>query len=153
MMEWIELKPRKLNQRRIQNFNGVEVEVFLSPYDVPDAMRGEIDPETNNFIVRFRYMGCDEPQEKLERKRSQDHVWLHLGRNTGRLYAVEADLKALNTNAIQLAMQIPDALEGAIDWLSANTTSRSARQGNYSVAKRAMASQKDRLYRELVPQG
>jgi hypothetical protein len=104
---WIELDPEWLDRRRELNTtnDGVEILVFVSPYDVPDAVRAHRDKAADIFVVEFRYIQ-DEPWSRHPCNRM---IALRTGSHSGRLLGVEIDLRKARNNGVvtgQEAMRV-----------------------------------------------
>jgi hypothetical protein len=148
MSGWLSLKQNELDKGTPRNINGVEVVVFLSPYDIPEGVRGDFDESLNRFVIRFKYVGGpEEPNEPVERESHDDHVTLVVGRHSHRLYRVEIDVMRLGANGIVL--KVAQDLNEAIDWLS-EKRQRPSNRGRYDVAKMAISERRDDLFRELA---
>lgn len=149
MSGWLRLNQKELDKGTPKKINGVEVVVFLSPYDIPDAVRGDFDESLNRFVIRFKYVGgTEEPNEPVERESHDEHVTLVVGRHSHRLYRVEIDVVSLGANEIVLDVVSHD-LDEAIDWL-AKKRERPRNRGRYDVAKMAISERKDELFRDLA---
>ena len=91
MSEWVRLDAEKLNTPQLEAIRGVNITVRMSPYDVPEAVRGYYDEELERFVIEFRYIG-DEP---FRQKQKGEHITLRIGRHSGRLYGVEVNVDAM----------------------------------------------------------
>lgn len=113
MSDWIKLDPRTAAesfepQRR--SLDGIQIELAVSPYDVPDAVRGYINKDENNFVIEFRYL--DDEAWKVTQLDSS--IALRLGTHTERLYGLEIDLARLrNEPQVNIAFTIQDSLKKA----------------------------------------
>jgi hypothetical protein len=85
MSEWIPLNVEQLSKRQSQE-GTTEV---MSPYDVPEAVRGYYDQKSHHFVIEFRYIG----DESWKRERGDSQITLRIGRHSGRLYGIEADVQ------------------------------------------------------------
>ena len=91
--EWIPVSPTLAQLESHADAKGRQL--YLSPYDVPQAVRGYFDADSRRFRIEFKYIG-DEP---LVEQRVDDTLGLQLGRYSGRLYALEIDLESLRANS------------------------------------------------------
>jgi hypothetical protein len=101
--QWISLKPEEIDSKEQaagKAGKGVHLELSLSPYDIPERVRGYYNEELKRFVIEFRYIN-DEPL--VERKLS-DHVIVKEGKNSGRLYDVLVDVDAMNVDLITAAI-------------------------------------------------
>jgi hypothetical protein len=102
-MEWIpiaNLTPRPEHR----NLDGVRVDLLVSPYDVPEALRGQYLHDKRSFQIEFKYISGEDTYEKQE----MENVTVRVGRNSGRLYAIELDVHALQTTSIELRIKIAE---------------------------------------------
>jgi len=73
MSEWIRVEGGKYNLPRKEILRGVEVNVFMSPYDVPQGVRGEFDEKLNRFQITFEYISEEgEVIEKIDKRWRQN---------------------------------------------------------------------------------
>lgn len=84
LREWVRLESMESKDER-SKVNDISVIFRVSPYDVPEAIRGSRDPNTDRFRIEFRYLS-DEPTEE---HRGRDGSLLYLGKHSGRLYGIE----------------------------------------------------------------
>jgi len=152
MSDWLSIDPGKFSEPEKKTIRGVEINVYPSPYDIPDAIRGYYDNDKEKFIIEFRYIG--ERHEKLRSDTEDDHLILKAGKKTGRIYELELDMNALNANAVNLQMQIPEKTIDAID-RAAKTLSRESKKSgnprNYLLSSKIVDHRKNDLV-ELQPQ-
>ena len=136
MSRWIQVDQKTVNPPRLERHQGVNLQVMVSPYDVPEAIRGEYDQGIKKFVVELKYLSAEEPPyEKLTKGGG---IVLYVGERTKRIYRIEIDVDALDATQVSL---IIGRLEDAIDELPAVT-----RSGNYGAAKRAIESTRDDLF-------
>tara|TARA_B110001469_G_C9586877_1_gene291149 strand:- start:99 stop:533 length:435 start_codon:yes stop_codon:yes gene_type:complete len=99
---WSSLEAQKLDKPRTEKTNGMKLEVSLSPYDIPQAARAYYCAEKDRFIVEFRYL-----TEEVQTPRAiQEHTTVYEGKNSGRLYAIHCDLKAMNIDELDIAINL-----------------------------------------------
>jgi hypothetical protein len=98
---WISLDPEEIDSTEQEARKGVHLEFSLSPYDIPEGVRGYYCDDAKRFIIEFKYM-TEEPV--MERKLSE-HVSVREGRNSGRLHDVLIDVDALNVDRITTAIR------------------------------------------------
>jgi hypothetical protein len=134
--EWIEVDQRKLAAPRREVVNGVEMQVFVSPYDVPQAIRGAYDDSKHRFAIELKYVGDDEP---LESRQPHDNVVMFVGKESGRLKRIEIDVDRLNVSAV--ALKIISAIDSF-----AKQSHTFRRRTNYDAAKKAIEGQSRRLF-------
>ena len=144
MQEWIQvdLDTEKLKQKK--DVRGVVIELLVSPYDIPEAVRGFFDDEKNHFAIEFKYVGSGNEPTK---DKQDDEMILRTGENSGRLYRLEVDVKALDVNAVGLQMRVKKEINEALDQLIKQPSKRSA---NYKLAKEAITSNQHPLFDALA---
>jgi hypothetical protein len=64
MSGWITLSPDAFIHSHRQQPNDGEL-FFRSPFDVPEAIRIEFDPQRRTAAIHLRYIGGDEPTERI----------------------------------------------------------------------------------------
>lgn len=146
MSEWLELDPTKLNVGTQKEIRGVQVNVHLSPYDVPDGVRGYFDKKLNRFVIEFRYMGQEDPNESVDRIDHQRHVRAIVGRHSRRLYRIEIDTISLQVKAVGL--QFVNEIDAAFQGLEADTK-KPLQRDRLHVTREAFKTYYDKLSQEL----
>ncbi len=128
----------------------VAVDIFISPYDIPDGVRGGYDQETKRFVVEFRYM-VDEPYQKPE---TDGPVQVRLGKYSRRLVGLEIDVDGLRASTVTVRAEAPrqpatpfQAVETAIQ---AMDPERATRRENYSVTRKVLADKQEELFGSLA---
>jgi hypothetical protein len=130
-MEWIPIA--NLRPRVERNLQGVKVDVLVSPYDVPEALRGYYSPDKQCFVIEFKYISSEDTVEKDE----CPNVQVRVGKNSGRLYAIELAVKSFDASAVQLRIKVAEALRNVLTHLIQEPIAPS-RSSNYSMAKDAV---------------
>jgi len=144
MTEWLKLDPKKFNEAREKTIHGVHVEAFSSPYDVPEAVRGFFDKDTERCIFEFKYIGGDEPETDI----TDDHIVLSVGKHSKRLYRIEIpwseekvrEHASLNLSLVELGKVLRD-LATKID--------AERRSVNYEVAKKILSERVEELSQQV----
>ena len=80
----------------------VEVEVFISPFEIPRAVRGFYDEQRKRFVVDFKYI-TQEPTEYKDFGPSE--VTTKVGSKTGRILGFEIDVDALGASSVSFRMR------------------------------------------------
>ncbi|HLN32487.1 MAG TPA: hypothetical protein VK395_32465 [Gemmataceae bacterium] len=149
MPKLIKLDPQSLDDARQENIRGAEVQVYLSPYDIPQAVAGGYDDELHRFVIEFKYVGGRESLASIER---DDQVTLKIGRYSGRLYRVEIDVKAIRAKVLGLSIHTPAELMAQVDKAIGELDRQpelTPRAGNYRIAKRVLAEKGGELFTGL----
>ena len=115
--------------------DALEVGVLISPYDIPDGIRGRYDGQSNRFVVEFRYM----VDEKYRRVFSGDGVWIRLGKYSGRVVGVEVDRRPDPYTVIGQAIQNVQSIADA----------RAQRLLNYLVARKVLEDKRDDILGDI----
>lgn len=141
MREWILLDPKSLNtQVKPANKSGVSVSVYLSPYDIPEAVRGYFDGDDSKcFVIEFKYMGGEEPMEAAN---NQQDITLMLGKKSGRLYRIILKPKEFPDGAVNLRLGLVEQAIGNL----AKRPPRKPRVGNYKLAREVLSAKGAALF-------
>ena len=107
--------------------------MLVSPYDVPEALRGGYVRDKGHFEIEFKYISTEETYEKPE----MENVSVRLGRNSGRLYAIQLNLRALQATSVELRIKIAEELKHVLTYLIEKPLNP-LRSSNYSMAKEAI---------------
>jgi len=146
MAPWRQLSAEKLNKGEERTEQGVVIHVFLSPYDVPEGVRGEYDEKSKVFRIEFKYLTDEESTEISEEGKS---ISLVVGRNSKRLLGISVDVHSLKADSIQLKLEVLQLVEKAIAELE-DTGKPKQRKANYRLARRVIDEHRDEL---LAPLG
>lgn len=87
--DWIKTQFRASEMRRKRKIPGSKMELFVSPYDVPEAIRGYKRANSDKFVIELKYLLDDEEQKTVDYGSS---VRFHVGKSSERVYAIEIDL-------------------------------------------------------------
>jgi hypothetical protein len=149
MSAWMRLEPDNLDrQKKNASHNRINIEVSLSPYDIPEAVRGF---ESNgSFVIEFRYLGDE--QTEIKASQNGDEVKFEVGKNSGRLYRIHLDLTrikktmpaSLPSTRPQVAKRISDALSS---W--ANSESTFTSKGRLGLAREIVSQNSGVLLNDL----
>jgi hypothetical protein len=91
----------RLSKEGVQESKGIQFTVMMSPYAIPEAIKGEFNNEHKVFEIRFRYMD----EEKAETKKIDQHVSILVGVNSGRLMGIDVDILKLDVSVVSLALK------------------------------------------------
>ncbi len=127
---------KKIGQKKVK---GVGINLFLSPYDIPEAVKGDYDEKAGQFIISFNYFtGVEDLQSEITDK----NVTLKVGKNSNRIYKIVINVKALGAKVVQLAL-----LKEVINNFEARSKSRNVE--NYEVAKRILSENQKEIFKQL----
>lgn len=145
---WLKVKPDSYDQPAEVGLD-VEVDIFISPYDIPDGVRGRYDESRKRFVVEFRYM-VDEPYQK---PKMTGPVQLRLGRYSNRIVGLEIDVDRLRASAVTVHAENPplltpyQAVESAIQAMGRDDGA--TRRENYRVTQKVLADKQDEIFQGL----
>ena len=89
--------------------NGTEVHTFISPYEIPEAVRGYYDHASGRFVIDFEYI-TGEKVKKLDV--GPPEILTIVGRKTGRIRGFQIDVNEPKTKNVSLHLK---ALDQAIE--------------------------------------
>ena len=147
MPKWIELEAQEYLRRGTVDAD-VHIEIAVSPYDIPEAVRGYRDQSGGRFVIEFRYMTTEDE----ERKRENEFTFVRIGKRTGRLYAIEFDLTAAGLQEIEgiyLRVRAPDIAGRSIELLE-QEPGREHRRENYRVARDVIFNEQNEIFSNLT---
>ncbi len=137
--KWIRLDPRHYGTSEKEDRNGVEFHLHVSPYDLPDAVRGFFDRERGRFAIEFKYIS---PEDTHEQK-VDEHVSVRVGKSSRRLYRIDLDVASLGAEQVVLRVK------SAVDALAASEISRLPTD-NASVVQHVLADKSPELVAVLA---
>ncbi|OGP48322.1 MAG: hypothetical protein A3K30_03255 [Deltaproteobacteria bacterium RBG_13_51_10] len=110
---WINIEQSKFaTEFNSKKDKRVEFRVFVSPYDIPEAVRGFMDQDKKRFVIEFRYIS----DESVIEKKIDDNVNIFIGNNSKRVYSIEVDSQALHAD--QISLKLISAIEATRKYLS-----------------------------------
>lgn len=127
--------------------DAIEVGILISPYDIPDGVRGGYDGDLKRFVVEFRYM-VDEEYRSLD---IDDGVCVRLGKHSSRIVGVEVDVDLLHISQVTIAVADRNAaaytaMEKAIKKIYKIDDARARRRENYIVAQKILEDKHDDIF-------
>jgi len=137
--EWVLLDTEEIEEKsRSRKIEGVEFDEMPSPYDIPEALR--VYQNDKVLIIEFRYL-TDEKTELHDT--NQPGIFIRVGRNSKRLYAIEISLEALKESDIDFGDEnVLSIARKAIGYLLDHNKT-TARKSNYQMARRALHNQRN----------
>ena len=156
MGKWAHVDWERLNEPRHEMIRGVQVTVYFSPYDMPEAVKGEYDKQKDRFSIQFRYLGGD---ERIHYRVQDEHITLGIGETTKRLHEIQVDVEKLKASLVMLEMrqhprdmqeQVAAEVTKAIKTFASATTTTSAPTGNYTAASKALDQQRQQVFSVLA---
>lgn len=134
MSEWLRVNPAEFSKPEQRKIHGMNVEVFVSPYDMPEAVRGILEADSKTFTIEFRYIGGDEPLEQV----IQDRVTTFVGKHSERIYKIVLPMAKEQPVSLRLVPQV-NAIIRQLEKIP------SRRSGNYQVAKEIVSKRAGKL--------
>lgn len=151
MPNWLQLDPQRLSQtedqerkgweRLVPDREGVNVEISLSPYDIPEAARGRYDEEHHRFVIEFKYIE-DEPWKRIS---ENEAIHFRVGKNSGRLYGIEIDIDKASADPESRLNVLPTVVGNAMVRLQREKPNQ-AREGNYRLANQVIEEYQNELF-------
>ncbi|MGQ0814841.1 MAG: hypothetical protein ACT4O1_10305 [Gemmatimonadota bacterium] len=148
--KWIRVDPEEFERQAIgRKGRGIEFTVFVSPYDVPEAIRGRYDERKKRFLIEFKYI----QNEPWRLQPQDDHVALRLGENSGRLQGIEVDVVALKAAHIKLDLinRVERTIERAASGHGIAAAQKRIPEDNYHIALDVIETKKDEIFAGLEP--
>jgi len=139
MAKWIELDASTISDDERSEVSGVEIRVGLSPFDIPDGVRGYYDDQRQRFVIEFRYIGNHE--EKVAGPKD-GHITIMVGKTSGRLYEIHVDIDKVSSQGIKLTLLKPE-VDKALDRLADQASEPKKR--SYQVARAAFTENAQEL--------
>lgn len=125
--EWTWVDPQTIVEPESKSLDGVHITLMMSPYDLPEAVRGFYNSTRERFLIQFKYLS-DEPTKA---ERMGELVSLTLGEKSGRIYEIELDVAKAEAQFVGLMIKAIDEL--------AHTPHRPTRPDNYAAAKNLLS--------------
>lgn len=153
MSEWLRLKPTP-SRKQAPPAPGVLFDVVVSPYDVPEAVRG-FRTAGGKFRIEFRYI--DGPEPHAPEQKLDEHITCIEGKYTHRLLALEVDLRAMGAKSVGVSIttaepnpeQLRRSLENAFERLVQQHLCQPNRQA-FESTRDAVKSREDELISQLA---
>ncbi|MCH7870555.1 MAG: hypothetical protein IID33_02535 [Planctomycetes bacterium] len=101
---WIRVKLSKSTQAQPDQSRGVNFSVQISPYDLPQAIRGRYVDDRGVLRIEFRYPD----EEPACKKRVDDCVSVELGEFSQKLLAIEVAVDDFGVESVQLTIKKAD---------------------------------------------
>jgi hypothetical protein len=136
MKRWITVEPQLAFASQKQLIGGREVNVFISPYNVPRAIRAEKTPDGKRLKFFFRYLDGEENPGSGERTSHDGVAIVRYGRSSGRVSCIEIDLIEAKVRSVRLRSAVEEA-EKALEFCEQAEKSLSKRL-NYQAASEAL---------------
>jgi hypothetical protein len=131
---WIQVEPSL--EMRSKPLKKLQFTVFVSPHEVPQAVRSEFDKQLNRFVIEFRYLD----DEEFKRVAVDNIVCLRVGKNSRRLLGIELDTVTRDVAKVRLEVHsLEREIKKAVDRLLQKESGKEERE-NYALAMKAIES-------------
>jgi hypothetical protein len=149
---WIPLNPDALNSgEALPAPHGIHISFKMSPYDVPEAVRGFLDESRDQFVIEFKYMLQEEPTRSEEK----DGVVFRIGKHSGRVYELCVPIEWVRERLQEMGDVRPfeDISTGVYSRLSGflQRYPSAAPANKRNVAERAIETTRSELFSDLQP--
>jgi len=148
MSDWVAVDPSEFTTWEKKRLNGVMVNVSVSPYDIPEAVRAFRAPNSNWFHIQLKY---SIPEALTLEKISSDMEVVY-GINSRRVQEIRIDLTHFPHQEQAALQKLQHAVWTAIDYV-ANQSRRSVTQSrlgdSFSVTKDILTSRRN-LFEEAT---
>jgi hypothetical protein len=134
MSQWLTVDRKRINAPLDDSQVGVDFQLFVSPYDIPVAIKGGYDESIHRFVIELQY---DSAPEQLAEPEVAEHVQFYSGRDSGRLHRIVVNVDEIGAASVQLQI-IVNQIEHAINQLRTQR-SRFPSRRNYVAAQRAIS--------------
>lgn len=101
MTAWTDVEVESFDRLERTKRAGVKIEISLSPYDIPEAVKGCFCPDHNKFVISFRYLS----KEGLTEKIINENLTVCEGIESGRVYEIYIDVHAINAETVSLEVK------------------------------------------------
>lgn len=142
MSEWLTTDIRQLNTAVREATKGVHAELRLSPYDIPQAMRGYRLSGTPWFVIEIKYLNSG---EKVKTRLHNEYTAIEVGVESERVYKIKFDVEKLKCKNIALSVVARSALKS----LAQDPLKGSRLIDQYRAAGEALSMVQDRLFEEV----
>jgi hypothetical protein len=142
--EWQPLRFHPNELKRTTEIKGQKVEVMMSPYDVPEAMRAYRLPSQGWVAIEFRYLVND---EGLKTVKIREDLLYQVGIASSRLYAIHFNLNSALVNRSNQKARLKWAeVDRAMKRIIDDNKDRK-KLSSYNLAKRALFNARE----DIVP--
>ncbi len=151
---WLRIDPERYDElHEIGMFyRDLELNIVVSPNDIPDSVRGGYDEEHKKFVIEFKYM----VREEYEVDQVSEEVEVRIGQHSGRILGFEIDVDVLKARSIgRLNLAAPAttakpfrAVEAAIELVVSR--SEATRMENYNVTRRVLQDRQEEVFEAFL---
>jgi hypothetical protein len=84
LAHWLRIDPELIEEKRTETAFGGRTSLSVSPYEIPEAIKGEFDSAAKSIVLEFKYID-DEPCISFKQG---PNVTVDLGRNSRRMQRI-----------------------------------------------------------------
>lgn len=158
--DWIQVDESRYNQIKHAK-SGIDsrtviIEMSLSPYEVPNQVRGDYDEQSKKFVIDFRYIDSEDVMPLV----LDTHMSAFVGERSGRVYSLLLDIDAMGAEAIELKInetKVHRDADAALQKLVSAASTAAYRMAahvsnpkNYGVAQKIIADYWPGISQELA---
>jgi len=149
MERWIRVDPETVQASQFETVRGIQVEVSVSPHDVPVAVKGDFDEDRYCFVISLKYVDQDD-SDPVPVRSGDGVITIFKGQLGGRVERIEVHTKKLNASAVALNIVVPQStslIEKVEERLQQLRTSKEslASRLNYAAVSEALEQSKELL--------
>ena len=144
MRDWIVLDRHHAARAQKERIRGVDVTVYMSPHNVPRAVRGITLAETGIFRIEFQYLDGSEHPLDTPRVSSDGVVTIYPGRHSGRIQRIDVKTQG-STNTVSLKIGVVEEAEKGLRELQTTEKTLSKRM-NLGAAVEALHESRELIY-------
>lgn len=139
---WIRVNPHDYDQPHEIGMGEVEVNVFISPFEIPRGVRGFYDDARKRFVIEFKYI-THEPSEVDEG--GPPEIRTVVGRKTGRILGFEIDVDRLQATTVSLRL---GAIDQALEAVRKHSSLK--RPENSRIASKVLHDRSEELFAAMA---
>ncbi len=145
---WIRVDPHDYDQPHeigMGDMADVEVNIFISPFEIPRGVRGYYDQARRRFVIEFKYI-TREPSEVSAG--GPPEVKAVVGKKTGRILGFEIDVDRLQATSVSLRLGAIDQIDQALE--AVRSRSSLPRRENSRIASKVLHDRSEELFSAMA---
>ncbi|QFS88427.1 MULTISPECIES: hypothetical protein [unclassified Marinobacter] len=141
--QWLKINPSEFAERAEKGNQGRKR--FISPYDLPEAVRAYESRDGNHIVFEFRYIPI---KESILKKELNEDVNFEIGKASKRIYKITARKEALEKGQSKNEGSV-EKMENALESLIKRQKTKELNVDAYSANKKIIHQFKGPLTEEL----
>ena len=106
--QWLIVRPESVETtQKSQTVDGVKVNLYLAPHQIPHAVRGSYNPKIRRFIIEFGYLESGEPY-KISTS-SDEVISIEVGTLTKRILRILVNVHKISAQGVALQINVMEA--------------------------------------------